>query len=222
MRRFSKPQSTCLGKQFERNFFKKWRFSDEYCTSSEIFFIFGQNNLAWCCQNCIRCVQKNILRNFFWRKDDFLVIFELWAKKFRTFAKTYGRVSKITIYVSRETFCGKKVGKKDGFFIFRTFEKYLAGVSKIAFCVSRGTFWGNENCWKSIGFVVFFVPSAKIFRTSSKKIFELLAKKLRRVFQNLILRVQVNNLRKNFFENDVFLVFFLSWAKTFRHLGEKF
>ena len=106
------------------------------------------------CQSCIWFVQRKLLSIFFFEKTMiFRMIFLLWPKNVRTLPKIYGRVTEISIYVSGEKFCERKILKTDDVLVTLYFEwkelnngqSNLAWLVKAAFGVSRGTFWAFFN-----------------------------------------------------------------------------
>ena len=124
----------------------------------------------------------------------------------------------------------RKKMKKDDFLEILYFEWKNLEIGRTNFgrvcqkCILRvqGSSQRKKNLCKKRGFIVLLVPWGKICRPLSKKILEVLAKNLLCVFQNFILRVQRPFLRKNFFENDDFLVIFVPWENNFGQLRGKF
>ena len=86
------------------------------------------------CQSFIRRVQRNLFRFFYWKNDDIWMIFALWAKKFRTLPKIYGRVSETSNYVSGEKFWERKTLKK-----WRLLSNFVLWVKKVGFWAKQ--FW---------------------------------------------------------------------------------
>ena len=101
-----KLQSTCPEKFLTWEKWKNEDFSVILYSELEKWTLAKQFGMG--CQSCIRRVQRNLLSIFHWKNDDFRKIFSLWAKKFPTLPKIYGRVSETSIYVSGEKIWEKK------------------------------------------------------------------------------------------------------------------
>ena len=110
---------------------------------------FGQNNLAGVVKAASGVSRGNFWAFFFGKNNDFWMTFALWAKKFLTLPKYYGRVSETSLYVYGEEFWEKKNGKRDDFSVILYFEwKTLdfgqnnsARAIKASFRVSRRISW---------------------------------------------------------------------------------
>ena len=114
---FSKPQSTCPEKSFERE--KLWK-NDDFLV---ILYLEWKKIGFWAkqfcrgCHSCIRGFQRNLLSSFVWKNDDFWLIFGLWAKKIRNSPKFYARFPKLQSTCPEKNFERQKMKKKDDFLV---------------------------------------------------------------------------------------------------------